>query len=122
MKVYHLLFFVIPLCGCGSLFKGPRSSYSFSLTVANRSDYILTARVSYDDRSVEDECSKSGDSNSAEVSPGETKGVSISTLCHLEPSSSVSVSFPADASLAQRFYSFAANSKVACSNSDCQIE
>jgi hypothetical protein len=122
LRFIGLLTVICILQGCGSLAKGPRNSYSFSLTVTNDSEYVVRASISYNDNSTADECSKSGDSSSAEVQPGESKQVSISTLCHVEPSSSASVSFPADAGLETKNYMFPANIEVICSNSGCQAK
>lgn len=121
-EIFFLTLIGITAIGCGSLFKGPRNSYTFSFTVINESDYDLTASIGYDDRSVEDECSKSGDANYIDIAPGETQSVSISTMCHQEPSSSATVKYPENANLDSRYYSFSANKKISCTKSGCKVE
>ncbi len=107
--------------GCGVV-KGGRDRYEFSATVKNESEYILNAQISYNERSVADECRKSAESIEVEVDPGETEELSIVALCHVGPSAGVTVTFPISADIEKRSYMFNANTKIACSNSGCALE
>ena len=108
--------------GCDQLFKGPRNSYRFSLTIQNESDYNITMIIRFSERAASDECSRSSGTNFEEVAPGEMKSVSISIVCYQKPSSSANAVFPEEADIEERYYLFSADRKVICTNLGCEIE
>jgi len=124
-RLWWALLCAAPLAGCGILLpgeKGERTKYAYTLTVENTASWVVTAVVSYTERSVADECSKSGDTVRVEVSPAETERAEISTLCYVEPSVSTSVTLPAEAPLERKVYGFAAGASVLCSASGCVLK
>lgn len=114
-----LSIFLISQFSCGSLFKGARERFDFRVTINNSSDYRLDVRLSYDERSFEDECGSSSGSVENIVESGATEVISISALCHTEPSFSGSASYPSEAELTVRLFGLESREYV-CSNEGCQ--
>lgn len=109
-------------CGCGSLAKGPRESYTFSASLTNNSSYGLSLSLQFNERSFEDECSKSSENVSTDVGPGETKSVTTSVMCHLKPTSKAFVTFPTSAAIADRNLNFESNKKITCTDLGCEAQ
>jgi hypothetical protein len=119
MNIVITALIALTLTGCAPFFMPPRERYDFSLTVNNDSSYTVTATISYDDKAASDECSQSSGSTSVQINPNETEQMSISTLCHIEPSSRAYVSFPRDATLEKRSYDFTSGDQVLCTDDGC---
>ena len=110
------------VCGCGIFYKGPRESFTFSASLTNDSAYGLSLSLQFNERSFEDECSKSSDTVSIDVGPGETKSVTTSVMCHLKPTSKAFVTFPTSAAITDRYLDFEANKKITCTSLGCEAQ
>lgn len=108
--------------GCGIFYKGPRESFTFAASLTNDSAYGLSLSLQFDERSFEDECSKSSDTVSIDVGPGETKSVTTSVMCHLKPTSKAFVTFPSSAAIADRNLNFESNKKITCTSLGCEAQ